>query len=290
MPKQQTIKVQGTEVTLMTHNESDYISITDIARKFNAKTDVVMQTWMRNMGTIEYLGLWEELHNIGFNAVNYQEIKSKTGSNSYYISITQWIKETNAIGLRSSAGRYGGTFAHKDIAIQFCYWLSPTFQLYLIKEFQKLKELEIKEKQEALDWNIKRTLAKVNYTLHTDAVKNHLMPIKIQDTKFESVYYATEADVLNLALFGCTAKEWHDSNPQLKGNLRDNATTEQLLVLANLENLNAEFIKMGFSKQERLTKLNDIAIYQMDLLVNRTNLGFLKSGEGVPNSLIIKKE
>jgi KilA-N domain len=290
MAKQQIIKVQDTEVTLITHNETDYISITDIARKFNEKTDIVMQTWMRNMGTIEYLGLWEELHNINFNALNYQEIKSKTGSNSYYISLTQWIKETNAIGLRSSAGRYGGTFAHKDIAIQFCYWLSPTFQLYLIKEFQSLKEIETKEKKEALDWNIKRTLAKVNYSIHTDAVKNYLMPTKIQDTKFESVYYATEADVLNLSLFGYTAKEWHDSNPQVKGNLRDNATTEQLLVLANLENLNAEFIKMGFSKQQRLTKLNDIAIYQMRLLVNKTNLGFLKSGEDKTQFLLDNNE
>jgi hypothetical protein len=202
---------------------------------------------------------------------------------------TRWIEATDAIGIRSTSGKYGGgTYAHKDIALNFCYWISPIFQIYLIKEFQRLKDEESVRLQ--LDWNLKRTLAKVNYTIHTDAVKNHLIPTKIKDTKFESVYYATEADVLNLALFGYTAKEWQGSNPQIKGNLRDNATTEQLLVLANLENLNAEFIKMGLSKQERLTKLNDIAIYQMELLVNKTNLGFLKSGESEPDTLIIKKE
>ena len=279
MLKKQTFTVQDTEITLLTHNETDYISITDIARKFNEKTDTVLQTWMRSMSTIEYLGLWEELHNLNFNPANYAEIKSKTGSNSYYISISQWIKETNAIGLRTSAGRYGGTFAHKDIAIQFCYWLSPTFQLYLIKEFQRLKEIEWQEQKLSLDWQIKRTLSKVNYRIHTDAIKNHLIPLKIKDTKFEGLFYASEADLLNLALFAVTAKEWREANPDLKGNVRDHATAEQLLVLANLENLNAEFIKMNLPKEDRLGKLNDVAIYQMQLLVNTSAFNTLKSGE-----------
>ena len=279
MSKKQTIKVQDTEITLLTDNETDFISITDIARKFNEKTDTVLQTWMRSMSTIEYLGLWEELHNLNFNPTKYAEIKGKTGSNSYYISISQWIKETNAIGLRSSAGRYGGTFAHKDIAIQFCYWLSPTFQLYLIKEFQRLKNVESEEQKLSLDWQIKRTLSKVNYRIHTDAIKKNLIPEKVQETKMEGLYYASEADLLNLALFGMTAKTWRENNPEAKGNIRDNATAEQLLVLANLENLNAEFIKMGWAKPTRLTKLNDVAIYQMELLVGSSGLNTLKVGD-----------
>lgn len=280
-----TIIVQGSEITLLPRqNEEEYISLTDIMKNFD--NEFAIYSWLRNKNTVEFLGVWEQLHNVDFKGNEFVRFKNEAGSNNFNLTPKKWIQETSAIGMTIKAGKYGGgTFAHRDIAINFCYWLSPTFQLYLIKEFQRLKEIETKEKQEALDWNIKRTLAKVNYTIHTDAVKNHLMPIKIQDTKFESVYYATEADVLNLALFGYTAKEWHDINPQTKGNLRDTATTEQLLVLANLENLNAEFIKMGFSKQERLAKLNDIAIYQMQLLVNKTNLGILRSGENATQLL-----
>ena len=274
-----TILVQGNPITLLPRqNEDEYISLTDIMKNFD--NEFAIYSWLRNKNTVEFLGVWEQLHNENFKGNEFVRFKNEAGSNNFNLTPKKWIEETDAIGVIVKAGKYGGgTFAHRDIAINFCYWLSPTFQLYLIKEFQRLKEIETKEKQEALDWNVRRTLAKVNYAIHTDAVKNHLMPVKIQDTKFESVYYATEADVLNLALFGYTAKEWHDSNAQVKGNLRDNATTEQLLVMANLESMNAEFIKMGFSKQERLTKLNDIAIYQMQLLVNKSNLGILKSGE-----------
>jgi KilA-N domain len=282
MAKKQTFKVQDTEITLLTQDDTDYISITDIARKFNEKTDTVLQTWMRNMNTIEYLGLWEELHNLNFNPENYAEIKSKTGSNSYYISISQWIKETNAIGLKSSTGRYGGTFAHKDIAIQFCYWLSPTFQLYLIKEFQRLKEVEAKEQRQALDWNLKRTLSKINYRIHTDAIKMFLIPPRLERTKQEGMVYASEADMLNVALFGMTSKQWQEENPTLKGNIRDYAAAEQLLVLANLENLNAHLIKEGMKQSERLEKLNEVAIYQMELLAGTSSLKNLKSGEQSP--------
>lgn len=186
--------------------------------------------------------------------------------------------------MRSTSGKYsGGTYAHKDIALNFCYWLSPIFQIYLIKEFQRLKEEESDRLN--LEWNLKRTLAKVNYKIHTDAIKNHLVPLRIQDTKFEGLYYASEADLLNLALFSVTAKEWRETNPNLKGNMRDYATAEQLLVLANLENLNAEFIKMGLLKETRLTKLNDIAIYQMQILVTTPSLPLLKRGDESNNRL-----
>jgi KilA-N domain len=285
-----TIIVQGNPITLLPRqNEEEYISLTDIMKNFD--NEFAIYSWLRNKNTVEFLGVWEQLHNENFKGNEFVRFKNEAGSNNFNLTPKKWIEETDGIGLVIKAGKYGGgTFAHRDIAINFCYWLSPTFQLYLIKEFQRLKVIEAEQKKESLDWNIKRTLAKVNYSIHTDAVKNYLMPTKIQDTKFESVYYATEADVLNLSLFGYTAKEWHDSNPQAKGNLRDNATTEQLLVLANLENLNAEFIKMGFSKQQRLTKLNDIAIYQMRLLVNKTNLGFLKSGEDKTQLLLDNNE
>lgn len=185
------------------------------------------------------------------------------------------MERTGAVGIRAKTGRYGGTFAHRDIAYEFLSYLNPTFKLYVIKEFQRLKQEETK----SLDWQIKRTLSKVNYRIHTDAVKNHLVPLKIQDTKFEGLYYASEADLLNLAIFNITAKQWREANPDLKGNMRDYATVEQLLVLANMENLNAEFIKMGISKEERLIKLNDVAIYQMQLLVGTLNLGLLKDGD-----------
>lgn len=210
-----------------------------------------------------------------FNVLNFEYIKSQTGSATFVLTISDWMERTGAVGIRAKTGRYGGTFAHRDIAYEFLSYLNPTFKLYVIKEFQRLK----KEETKALDWQIKRTLSKVNYRIHTDAVKNHLIPLKIQDTKFEGLYYASEADLLNLAIFNITAKEWREANPDLKGNMRDYATVEQLLVLSNMENLNAEFIKMGISKQDRLTKLNDVAIYQMELLVGMPNLGLLGSGD-----------
>ena len=267
MKKKKTLTVEGTEIKLFTKKDIDFISLTDIVRKVNERTDLVIQSWMRNMSTIEYLGLWEELHNPNFNPYGFAGIKERTGSNTFYVSIRQWIQETNAIGIQSKTGRYGGTYAHKDIAINFCYWLSPKFQILLIKEFQRLKEIESEQQKETLEWNVKRTLAKINYRIHTDAIKENLIPSRIYNNpKKEGFIYANEADILNVALFGITAKMWRSQNPDKKGNIRDYATSEQLIVLSNLESQNAQLIKEGLSQDERLDKLNEIAIYQMQVL------------------------
>lgn len=281
MAKQATIiSVEGTEIRFYKESDDDFISLTDIAKRFNERTGQLILNWMRMRTTIEFLGAWEILHNANFNVLNFEYIKSQTGSATFVLTISDWMERTGAVGIRAKTGRYGGTFAHRDIAYEFLSYLNPTFKLYVIKEFQRLKQEETK----SLDWQIKRTLSKVNYRIHTDAVKNHLIPLKIQDTKFEGLYYASEADLLNLAIFNITAKEWREANPDLKGNMRDYATVEQLLVLSNMENLNAEFIKMGISKQDRLTKLNDVAIYQMQLLVGTSSFGLLKSGND-PNAI-----
>ena len=220
----------------------------------------------------------------GFNLIEFDKVKSESGTNRFILSVSKWVDTTGAVGITTKAGRHGGgTFTHKDIALAFCYWVSPVFQLYLIKEFQRLKDQEALENKEALDWNLKRTLAKVNYRIHTDAVKTHLIPPRITGTNQEGVAYATEADILNLALFGVTAKQWRESNPDLKGNIRDHASAEQLLVLVNLENLNAHFIKEGVVKDERLLKLNQIAIHQMQLLSDpKTLQGFKQLSDERP--------
>jgi hypothetical protein len=272
-----TIIVQGGEITLLPQSgkDEDYISLSDIMRNFD--DEFAIYGWMRNRNTIEFLGVWEQLHNPGFNSNEFVRIKNEAGANSFNMTPKKWVEATGAIGITSKAGRYGsGVFAHKDIAINFCYWLSPTFQLYLIKEFQRLKEQETSEQKGALDWNLKRTLAKVNYKIHSDAVKTHLIPLRLAGTKKEGIVYASQADILNLALFGVTAKQWREANPDLKGNIRDYASAEQLLVLVNLENLNAHFIKEGMAPDERLDKLNEIAIYQMQLLSNPAMLQALK--------------
>ena len=279
MAKQTSINVQGLEIRILEKNKTDYISLTDIARNSSDRTDIVISNWFRNRNTVEFLGLWEQMHNPNFNPIEFDGIKTRTGLNNFILTTTEWVSKVNAIGIEAKTGRYGGTYAHADIAFEFCSWISPVFKLYFIKEFQRLKTTEAEQKQQSLDWNIRRILSKVNYRIHTDAVKNHLIPQKIQDTKFEGLYYASEADLLNLALFAMTAKEWREENPTLKGNMRDYATAEQLLVLANLENLNAEFIKMGFEKHIRLSKLNDVAIYQMQLLVEMPTLSNLPSGD-----------
>lgn len=276
-----TILVEGTEIRFYKESENDFISLTDIAKRFNERTGQLILNWLRTRSTIEYLGAWEILHNSHFNVLNFEDIRNQTGAATFVLAISDWVEKTGAIGIRATQGRYGGTYAHRDIAYEFLSYLSPTFKLYVIKEFQKIRQEETK----SLNWEIKRTLSKVNYKIHADAVKNHLIPTKIQDTKFESLYYASEADLLNIALFSTTAKEWRNVNPNLKGNMRDHATTEQLLVLANLENLNAEFIKMGLSKEDRLSKLNDVAIYQMRLLVDIPTPVLLKGGSE-NNSLI----
>jgi KilA-N domain len=265
-----TMIVEGEEINFFTQKEQDYISLTDIAKKVNAALPAdVISNWIRNKDTIEFLEVWEKLNNPDFNLVQLHEVKNEAGHNRFVISPSKWIERTNAIGLITKAGRYGsGTFAHKDIALAFCYWVSPAFQLYVVREFQRLKEKEATEQKETLDWNLKRTLAKINYHVHTDAVKTYLLPPKVSATNFEGLYYANEADILNVALFGMTSKTWRETNPNLKGNIRDEASTEQLLVLSNLENLNAEFIKLGMDKQERLKRLNETAIHQMSLFAD----------------------
>ena len=276
MAKKTLLIVEKSEITMLNHGGKEYISLSDIAKGFG-EPRLVIQNWMRTRNTVQFLGVWETINNPNFNREEYDKYLFEAGANSFSMSPTRWIETTNAIGVISKMGRgSGGAFAHKDIAFGFCYWLSPAFQLYLIQEFQRLKDEEAAQHKSLQEWNLKRTLAKVNYRIHTDAIKNHLIPLKIQDTKFEGLYYASEADLLNIALFGTTAKGWQETNSTLKGNMRDYATAEQLLVLANLENLNAEFIKMGLPKEERLDKLNDVAIYQMQLLVNTPSLKLLK--------------
>ncbi|MFM2267013.1 MAG: hypothetical protein RL757_454 [Bacteroidota bacterium] len=262
-----TIHVKDTEVTLLSREGGDdYISLTDIALSFD--NDTAIHSWMRNKNTVEYIGIWEQLHNPNFKGDAFVTFKNEAGLNRFNLTPKKWIDATDAIGMISKAGRYGGgIFAHQDLAIHFCAWLDATFYLFLVKEFRRLKEEEIQKNLELGDWNLKRTLSKVNYVLHSDAVQKHLIPEKVKNTQFEGIYYASEADLLNIALFGITAKQWREENPEQKGNMRDFATATQLLVLSNLENLNAEFIKMGMKKEIRLEKLNETAIYQMRILI-----------------------
>jgi hypothetical protein len=273
------IKIDELEVRVFSKNQDDYISLTDMAKRSSNRPEQVIQNWLRSRNTIEFLALWEKLSNADFNHLEFEVIKNQTGLNSFAISVSDWVQKTNAIGIFSKAGRYNsGTFAHKDIAFEFGSWISPSFKLLFIREFQRLKQLEVAEQKESLDWNLKRSLAKINYRIHTDAVKTYLIPPKVSQTNFEGLYYASEADILNVAMFGLTAKEWREANPTVKGNIRDEATTEQLLVLSNLENLNAEFLKLGMDKQERLRRLNETAIHQMGLF---TGMNISKElGEG----------
>ncbi|MDO9634869.1 MAG: KilA-N domain-containing protein [Paludibacter sp.] len=265
------IYVQQTDVTILTINDNDYISLTDIARfKSNEPTDVIAN-WMRNRNTIEYLGIWETLYNSDFKPLEFEGFRKDAGLNAFTLSPQKWIEATNAKGIISKSGRYGGTFAHKDIAFKFAAWISIEFELYFIKEFQRLKE----EEQKQLGWTAKRELAKINYHIHTDAVKVHLIPEELSKEQINYVY-ANEADVLNMALFGQTAKQWRDANLDLKGNIRDYAGINELICLSNLENLNAVFINEGLSQSERLVRLNKIAIQQMQILENVEKRKLLK--------------
>lgn len=267
-PKKSTIEVQGAAITVLSQKDEDYICLTDIARfKDSERTDYIIQNWLRNRNTIEFLGVWERLNNPGFNPIEFDGIRKQAGLNSFVLTAKRWIEVTNAVGLISKAGRYGGTYAHKDIAFEFASWVSVEFKLYLIKEFQRLKEDE--NRRLSLAWNLNRTLSKLNYRIHTDAIKAHLIPPEITPAQ-AAITYATEADVLNVTLFGQTARQWRDANPKLEGNVRDHATIEQLLVLANIEGMNAEFIHMGLSQGERLKRLNQIAIRQMQTLTAHT--------------------
>ena len=266
------IKVLSKEITIQTRDAEDYISLTDIARYKDAeRTDYIIQNWLRNRNTIEFLGIWEHLNNPSFNPIEFDGIKKQAGLNSFILTAKRWIASTNAIGLISKTGRYGGTFAHKDIAFEFASWVSVEFKLYLIKEFQRLKDEELKQ----LGWDIRRNLAKINYRIQTDAIKENLVPPELSARQVNLVY-ATEADVLNMALFGMTAKDWRDKNPGRKGNIRDDADVSQLVCLSNLENLNALFIRENAPQAERLRKLNQIAIHQMKLLTDSPSIKWLE--------------
>ena len=265
------INVQQTDVTILKINEDDYISLTDIAKyKSNEPTDVIAN-WMRNRNTIEYLGIWETLYNPVFKPLEFEGFKKEAGLNAFTLSPQKWIETTNAKGMISKSGRYGGTFAHRDIAFKFAAWISIEFELYFIKEFQRLKE----EEQKLLGWSAKRELAKINYHIHTDAIKQNLIPAELTQQQITYVY-ANEADVLNVALFGVTAKQWRDANPDLKGNIRDYATINELICLSNMENLNAVFINQNMPQSERLIQLNRIAIQQMNVLQQVENRNLLK--------------
>ena len=260
--KSATIEVQGTAITVIAKEHGDYISLTDMVRNFEGGGALIEQ-WLKNKDTVLFLGVWEQINNPDFNSLEFEGIRNEAGRNSFFLSAKSWAERTLAKGLIASAGRYGGTFVHKDIAFEFGSWLSPEFKLYLIKEFQRLKEDE--NRRLSLAWNLNRTLSKLNYRIHTDAVKAHLIPAMVTPAQ-AAITYATEADLLNVALFGHTARQWRDANPKLEGNVRDYAGVEQLLVLANMEGMNAEFIHMGLPQGERLKRLNQIAIRQMQVL------------------------
>jgi hypothetical protein len=264
------LNVKGTEITIITKSEIDYMSLTDMTSAFNEGSGIIGK-WITNKNTLEYLGIWEKLNNSDFNYTEFGVIENESGKNRFIMSVGQWIERTNANGLIVKAGRYGGTYAHKDIAFQFAMWLSPEFQIYLIKEFQRLKE----DEQKQIGWSAKRELAKLNYHIHTDAIKQNLIPAELS-VQHTSIIYASEADVLNMALFGMTAKQWRDKNPELKGNMRDYAGINELICLSNMENINAVFINENMPQNERLIKLNRIAIQQMSVLHEVENRKFLK--------------
>ncbi len=274
MAKNKTIHVKGTEITLFSEGANDYISLTDIARYKDAvNTDDIIKNGLRNRNTIELLGFWESMYNPNFKPVEFDGFKNQAGLNSFVMTPKKWIETTNAIGITSKPGRYGGTFAHMDIALEFASWISIEFKLFIIKEFQRLKAEE--SDRLTLHWNLQRTLAKVNYHIHTDAIKENLIPGELSKTQISFVY-ADEADMLNMALFGTTAKQWREANPKTEGNIRDAATIEQLVVLSNLESLNAVLIHQGIKQSERLQQLNKIAIAQMKSLVNNASINKLK--------------
>ena len=258
------ITVQNTDISIVKYNEEDYISLTDMAK--SQLQEHIIFRWLSLKSTIEYLGEWEMLYNSDFNCTEFGTIKNAAGSNNFVLSVKTWIERTGAIGIRSKAGRYGGTYAHRDIAYHFGMWISPKFQLLFVKEYQRLKT----EEQRLLGWSAKRELSKINYRIHTDAIKQNLIPMEVTPMQ-ASIIYANEADVLNVAMFGMTAKQWREANPELKGNIRDYATINELICLSNMENLNAVFIEQNMTQRERLVKLNQIAIHQMSILESGDN-------------------
>jgi hypothetical protein len=271
MGNNKKIEVEGREISILLFEEQDYISLTDMLKA--KEGDFFISDWLRNRNTIEYLGIWESIYNPTFNYGEFAIIKSQAGLNSYKLSVKDWVEKTNAIGLKATAGRYGGTYGHPDIAFEFGMWISPQFKIYLVKEFQRLKSEE--NDRFRLEWNLQRTLSKINYQIHTDAIKENLIPKEI--TKQQSSFvYANEADLLNVALFGMTAKDWRENNPKSNGNCRDSATLEQLVVLSNLESINALLIRQGLIQNERLIQLNKTAITQMKSLLESKTLKKLK--------------
>jgi len=272
--KNHIMKVQGSEIGVISKLEEDYISITDIARHKNpVEPKDIVKNWMRSKTTIEFLGLWERLHNPDFKGVEFDSFMYQAGSNAFVLSPSKWIEATNAIGIISRPGNNGGTFAHRDIAFEFASWVSAEFKLYLLVEFQRLKKAE--NSQLRLEWNLQRTLAKINYRIHTDAIKEKIIPAAVTREQATAIY-ASEADILNIAMFGMTAQQWRDGNPGKAGNIRDEAMLEQLVVLSNLESVNSVLIHQGVSQSERLTQLNKIAITQMKSLIENRNIKRLK--------------
>ena len=263
------IKVQNTDISVVQYNDEDYISLTDMAR--SQMQEHIIFRWLSLKSTIEYLGEWETLYNPYFNCTEFGTIKNAAGSNNFVLSVKSWIERTNAIGIRSKAGRYGGTYAHRDLAYHFGMWISPKFQLLLVKEYQRLKQ----EEQRLLGWSAKRELSKINYRIHTDAIKRNIIPEEVTPQQ-ASIIYANEADVLNVAMFGMTAKQWREANADKKGNIRDYATINELICLSNMENLNAVFIDQGLPQSERLIKLNQIAIQQMKVLEDNQSRNLLQ--------------
>ena len=263
--------VKDTEITVVKIKDEDYLCLTDMLKAKDG--DFFITDWLRNRNTLEYIGIWEKVYNPSFNYGEFAIIKSQAGLNSFKISVKEFVEKTNAISIQAKAGRYGGTYAHKDIAFEFAMWISPEFKIYIVKEFQRLKE----EEQKLLGWSAKRELAKINYRIHTDAIKQNLIPPELSPAQ-KSFVYSDEADMLNVAMFGMTAKQWREANQDLKGNIRDYATINQLICLSNMENLNAVFINDGMPQSERLEKLNKIAIQQMKVLENIEDKNLLTDG------------
>ena len=264
------ITVQNTHITVVTINERDYISLTDMVRNIENGLALI-EKWLRNKNTIEFLGIWEEMYNPNFNSPEFEGIKNAAGLNRFILSVKQWVEKTNSRGIIAKAGRYGGTYAHKDIAFEFATWVSPQFKLYLIQEFERMKS----DEQKQLGWTAKRELSKINYRIHTDAIKQNLIPEEVTAAQ-ASIIYAEEADVLNVAMFGQTAKQWRKAHPELKGNVRDYASINELICLANMENINAVLVDEGVPQGDRLVRLNQIAINQMRVLENDDNRNLLK--------------
>ncbi len=265
------VTVKDTEITVVKIKDEDYLCLTDMLKAKDG--DFFITDWLRNRNTLEYIGIWEKVYNPSFNYGEFAIIKSQAGLNSFKISVKEFVEKTNAISIQAKAGRYGGTYAHKDIAFEFAMWISPEFKIYIVKEFQRLKE----EEQKLLGWSAKRELAKINYRIHTDAIKQNLIPPELSPAQ-KSFVYADEADMLNVAMFGMTAKQWREANQDSKGNIRDYATINQLICLSNMENLNAVFINDGLPQTERLEKLNKIAIQQMKVLENIEDKNLLTDG------------